>query len=429
MKKIAGFVLSIAVLASCHNADKKIVDPSFIDSLISHYSPSTAMVTNDSDISFWKRRMDALPDNFVNGPEYASALTTEFRLHGNICDLHKADSLFKRSNEANQEKEAGIFRTLASLATMQHQFQEADSFLRRAVKIEGNSVPNAFLDFDVSFELGRYTRAKNLLVSLQPGHSYGYLFRRSKLEHYYGSLDTAIACMLQAAKRAGNNNYLKQAALSNAGDLYIHNGRLKEACKLYTESVRTDASDFHSIMGLGWIALVHDKNDSLAEKIFQFVGMHTNTPDILLRLEQVAEATGDRAMQMRYADRFSKLVSDSGYGNMYNKYLIDLYTGILHQPERAVALAEKEMTVRSTPQVMAWYCWSLFCDHKPELAYQTYKQFVSGKPLEGLELYYMGKLMQGLQKQYNAQQFFEASYKNRYDLSPSKQKDLDEILD
>jgi len=56
-------------------------------------------------------------------------------------------------------------------------------------------------------------------------------------------------------------------------------------------------------------------------------------------------------------------------------------------------------------------------------------QFVSGKPLEGLELYYMGKLMAGLQRKYNAQQFLNAAYKNRYDLSPFKQKDLEHKLD
>jgi hypothetical protein len=41
----------------------------------------------------------------------------------------------------------------------------------------------------------------------------------------------------------------------------------------------------------------------------------------------------------------------------------------------------------------------------------------------------MGKLMKGLGKGYNAQQFFEAANKNRYDLSPAKIKDLDQNLE
>ena len=57
-----------------------------------------------------------------------------------------------------------------------------------------------------------------------------------------------------------------------------------------------------------------------------------------------------------------------------------------------------------------------------------YQQHVSGKPLEGLELYWMGKLMQGLKKGYNAEEFFKAAYKNKYDLSPGIVKDLQKNL-
>src|SRR5438093_12554285 len=113
---------------------------------------------------------------------------------------------------------------------------------------------------------------------------------------------------------------------------------------------------------------------------------------------------------------------------MYNKYLIDLYTGILHDPAKAEAIAKKELENRNTPQTYAWYVWSLFANNKKEEAYNTYEKFVSGKPLEGLELYWMGKLMQGLNKGYNAQQFFKAAEKNKYDLSPNKAKDLEKTL-
>jgi len=70
----------------------------------------------------------------------------------------------------------------------------------------------------------------------------------------------------------------------------------------------------------------------------------------------------------------------------------------------------------------------LFVNNKKEEAYKTYQQFVSGRPLEALELYWMGKMMKGLEKGYNAQQFFKAAQKNKYDLSPLMRKDLDKNL-
>jgi hypothetical protein len=116
------------------------------------------------------------------------------------------------------------------------------------------------------------------------------------------------------------------------------------------------------------------------------------------------------------------------YGNMYNKYLIELYTGILKEPAKAELIAAKELTNRSTPQTYAWYVWSLFCNNKKDDAYINFEKYVSEKPLEGLELYYMGKMMLGLNKGYNAKGFFRAAYQNKYDLSPGKVKDLEKNL-
>lgn len=429
MKNILAAFCLFLFISSCSNKEKAIVNASFADSLITHYSPSQFARTADSNLAFWKKRMESQPENYVNGPKYGSALLSRFRLYGEINDLLKADSLFKQSNKANQENEPGIFRTLASFAMLQHRFLQADSFLRKAIKIEGQSLANAFLDFDISFERGQYQHSKKILPALKSFNPYGYLFRRSKFEHYDGSLDSSISCMLQAADKAGNNNSLKQIALSNAADLYIHKGNLKQAYNLYTESIKIDASDLHSITGIGWIALVHDKNDSLAEKIFRFVHLQSHAPDALLKLEQLAEARGDSAAQIKYANEFATRAAQPMYGLMYSKYLIDLYTGILNEPAKALAIAEKEIINRPTPQTYAWYAWSLFCNNEKEMAYKVFKGGVSGKPLEGPELYYMGKMMQGMNKGYNAQEFFKAANKNRYDLSPAKQKDLEKNLE
>ena len=43
-------------------------------------------------------------------------------------------------------------------------------------------------------------------------------------------------------------------------------------------------------------------------------------------------------------------------------------------------------------------------------------------------MYWMGKMMKGLGKGYNTNEFFKAAEKNRYDLSPSMRKDLDDNL-
>lgn len=429
MKIISTVLFALLFVTSCHQSPKNIVSPSFADSLILNYQPSEMAQAAEANRVFWQGRMDSLPDNFVTGPKYAAALSSCFHLYGDIKDLCKADSLMKESNKANQGKEPGILRTLVSMAMLQHQFHQADSFLRKATQIDGRNIANTYLDFDVAFESGDMTKAKSLLKILEKDNSYGYLFRRSKYEHAEGSLDSAISYMILASEKNISNKYMRQAAISNAADLSMHKGNLSKAYSLYLQSIAIDGADFHSILGLGWIALVADKNDTLAEKIFQFVHKHNTSPDVLLRLEQIAEARNNSTIQKQYATEFVIQASKSNYGKMYNKYLIDLFTGILNKPGKAVILAEQEVINRPTTQVYAWYAWSLFCNNQKDKAYGIFKNFVSNKPLEGLELYYMGKMMQGIGKGYNAQLFFKAAYKNRYDLSPAKVKDLKESLE
>lgn len=427
MKIIVAAAVLVSALAACKHGQENIVSQQYTDSLIKFYSPSKIAATNKGDLSFWEKRMDSLPDNYVTGPKYASALALRFHLYGDIHDLLKADSLLKQSNIANHEKEDGILYALSNFAMQQHRFKEADEFVSKAIKAGDNKYGGKMMLFDAVFEAGQYAAAGNILKTTKPFDTYPSYFRRSKYEHYKGSIDSSIFYMMKAAEKSAGNVYLEQAAISNAADLNIHKGDLTEAYRLYKKSISKDAADFHSLMGIGWLALVHDKNDSLAFRIFSFVHDHIASPDPLLKMMQVEEFRGDSIAQRKWASMFAAQAGKPEYGLMYNKYLIELYTGILNNPFKAVELAQKEIENRATPQTYAWYVWALLNNNEKEKAFEVYNQYVSGKPLEGLELYYMGRLMQSLNKGYNAQQFFKAAYKNRYDLSPSKVNDLESM--
>lgn len=416
-------------MASCHRKEKAIVDPVYIDSLIKNYTLSETARMNEGDLAFWKKRMDSLPDNYVNGPKYASALALRFRLYGDIHDLIQADSLLKQSNAANQEKEDGLLYTLANLATLQHHFKESYGYAQKGINTGDNKYGGKMAIFDAVFELGAYDIAGGIIRTIKPDNTYPYYFRRSKYEHYHSSLDTAISYMLKAAAASQGNKYLEQAAISNAADLYIHAGDLQKSNDLFRKSIAIDAADFHSIMGIGWIALMHDNNDSLARKVFEFAHSHLLSPDPLLKLMYTFQQKKDSANEKKMANEFVAEASQPEYGQMYNKYLIDIYTSVLSNTQRAVELAKNETESRPTPQTYAWYAWALIKNNEKEKAGSVFSQFISGKPLEGLELYYMGKLMQESGKGYNAKEFFKAAWKNRYDLSPAQIADLEKNME
>jgi hypothetical protein len=429
LKQIITGIAMLFLFASCSNENKIIVSSTFIDSLINNYSDSVVNTSLVAELQFWKNRIAPANPGSINEMKYASGLVQRFHLTGDINDLITADSILFTADKAFDHKETGPNLALLRTSILQHRFKDADSILNRA-RIAGiKKYESAAMGFDVAFELGYYQLAETELKKMADPKDYGYNFRRAKLAHYKGEVDTAIAAMHRAAQVSGTNISLKQAALSNEGDLNLHNGHLQLANDLYVESIRLGATDLHSILGLGWIALMHDKNHSLAEKIFRFVQSQTKAPDVLFKLTQLADAGGDRVLQKKYATEFISIVTAPVYGNMYNKYILELYTGILHEPAKAEAIAQRELLNRTTPQTYAWYVWALHGNNKTAEAEKVYQQHVSGKPLEGLELFWMGKYMQAQNKGYNAQQFFKAAYKNRYDLSPSMVKDLKKLLE
>ncbi len=424
MKYLLAALCLVLFFASCNNSKSKIVDDVYADSLINHYTLPTQVKYSEEDLQFWKNRIDPKLPGQVNESKYAAALITRFHQFGDIRDVKEAEVILKNINKTYNSTLSSPFVALTSSAMLQHHFMQADSLLQKAKKIGIDGFTSNTLSFDVNFELGKYTDAAFYLKQLKKDKDYSYYFRRSKFDHLNANIDSAISAMLKAADLVKSTPYLRGIALSNAGDLYIHAGDLQKAADIYKDCIRLNTLDFHSLIGLGWVALVHDRNDTLAEKIFKFVQTKNKLPDPLFKLYQMAQARGDKILEKKYASEFIAKATDTSYGKMYNKYVIEIYIGILHEPAKAENLAKNELNNRATPQTYAWYAYTLCKNNKSAEAYQVFQQHVSGQPLEGLELYYMGVMMKGLGKGYDANEFFKAADKNKYDLSPDMAKDL-----
>ncbi|MDE3253644.1 MAG: hypothetical protein KGO92_12615 [Bacteroidota bacterium] len=421
------FTLSLA-FTGCRETTGPLVDTRFTDSLLTHYQPSAFEKMISQDLAFWKTRLAGEPGSYTALSRYSGDLVQRFHLYGDIQDLLTADSITNLLNDINHGEDAGTWRSKAALDITRHRFKEADNFVQKALSIGSEKYTSTLMSFDTRFELGSYTLAGQALKNCAATNEYGYFFRLSKWMHLQGETDSAIYYMKQAANWSGNSSYLLQTANSNLGDLYMHEGSLAKAAVLYRDNLQKNAADYHSLLGLGKIALMNDDNPAAAERIFRFIAAKNALPDPYYFIEWVAEQKGDTALQKQYARTYVEKTQNSHYGGMYHKYQIELYTGILHNPEKALELARDEIHNRATPQTYTWLVWALHKSGKDAEAMQVYKAHVSGKPLEALELFWIGKMMRDLGKNYNAEAFFKAAYKNRFDLSPEKQKELQDYL-
>lgn len=426
--KIVLITALISVVFYSCKSNSPIVEANFTDSLINNYQPSKQEIVANGDFEFWKSRMDSMLNSNSTALQFAGSLVNQFHMYGNINDLLAADSIYRSINAIEKEKEAGVLRSLSALSITRHRFQDALDYIKKALDLGSNKYASTLLYFDALFESGYYPQAEKTLKTTQSTNQYGYFFRASKYWHWKADFDSAVHNMFKAAELSGGNSSLKQTALTNAADLYLHEGKLKEAYKIYKASLQANAADYHSMQGMGRIALLHDDSIATAKRIFEFLESHTKSPDALFYLSWTAEAAKDSIQQKKYAEAFVLRANDSAYGNMYNKYLIEMYTGILHNYNKALAIAERELENRFTPQTNAWYVWCLYLAGQKEKAENVYKKHVSNKPLEALDLYWIGKYMKANSKAYNAQEFFKAAAKNKYDLSPAQVNELEEEL-
>ena len=284
-------LLFAAGFAGCSRNKKPLVSTDFIDSLITHYQEPAFSRANDSALIFWKNRMNPKLPGIVSEMKYAAALSLRFHLYGDFRDIETADSIVRKLDSVFKHRESTAQLYLMRNAILRHRFREAGEWFIRAKNNGLKKYDLLTASFDVDFELGRIFSAAAALKKFK-SEDYGYYFRRSKMDHLKGSLDSSIHAMEKAAQLEENSPWLEQIAFSNTADLLIHKGDLGKAAALYTQCLRLNGADFHSMSGLGWIALEEDHNDSLAERIFSFVHGKSKLPDALYKLTLMAESRG-----------------------------------------------------------------------------------------------------------------------------------------
>ncbi|HLF46497.1 MAG TPA: hypothetical protein VI548_08735 [Chitinophagaceae bacterium] len=425
MNRIIIFLSFLFFFSACNN--NKIANPEDYNVFLSDENRMKIPLENaNSEIDFWQNRLLADTGSYVNMLELASNHINRFKITGQANDLHIADSFYVRCLSKVKNTEPEIYFSIAQNAITQHRFQDAWAYLQLADSIGVNPYVIKLLKFDAAMEIGLFGEAEDNLNQVKNINEFDYLIRKAKSEDHYGHLDKAILLMEQALGKAesANKSSLILWAKSNLADMYGHAGRVEEAYKNYLDVLRLDSTFLYALKGIAWIAFSHDKNSKEAKRLLQYILTKTQMPDLYLTLAEIAEWEGDAELKKDYISKFVSIVENPAYVNMYNKYLIRIYAEELMDFDKALALAEKEVNNRPTPETYDWMAWVYYKKGEVNKANDLVNKFVLGKTHEPEALLHAAYILENTGEKKVAEKLFQECLDSSFELGPLNSEEI-----
>ena len=419
MNRIIAFFL-LVMLNACSN--KKIINPQDYNAFLSDDKRTEKQEKKiNTELSFWQNRLAKDTGSFVDMLQLASNHIKIFKTTGNVNELHIADSFYTLCLQKVRTTDPEIYFSYSQNAITQHRFKVAWESLMLADSIGVNPFILRLLKFDVAMEIGLYSLASKNIEELQDKTSFDYLIRKAKLEDHMGRLDNAIVLMEKALKEVESKGKKELVlwAKSNLADMYGHAGKVEDAYKNYVDVLKIDSNYLYALKGIAWISFSHDHNTQEAKRILYYILSQTNLPDLYLLLAEIAEWEKNKPVKDNYINKFLSTVENPAYGNMYNKYLITIYTTDKNDLNKALAIAEKEVNSRPTPETFDWLAWVYYKKGDIAKAYELINKNVIGKTFEPNSLLRTAYILRSHGDRQMSDKIFEECLTSSFELGPT----------
>jgi tetratricopeptide (TPR) repeat protein len=211
--------------------------------------------------------------------------------------------------------------------------------------------------------------------------------------------------------------------------MYGHAGRIEDAYQAYLSVLQKDANHDHSLKGIAWIALSHDKNPDEAKRIISLLAARSRIPEAHLLLAEIAALEGNEAERSIQVASFVDMTDNPGYRTMYAKYLALGYADYLNKPELSLAIAEVEIKNRPTPRSYDLKAWALLHLGRKEDAMFIAQKYVDGKTFEPDAAYHLGMIYHANGFDTEAEKLLEAAMESSFELGPMITRDIQKTLE
>ena len=378
------------------------------------------------DYQFWKEKLEKEPNQFPYLMKLAASQSQLFHVTGNIDYLIDAEKNLLCVNERTNYNKSGYLRALARNYVSQHKFKEALDLLKKAETIGENLKGTQKMLFDVYLELGNTKEAKHYLTTIKDFNDFDYLIRLAKWNDHQGHLDTAIKYMEKALSKAESSNLkgTKQWIYTNIADFYGHAGEIKKSYSYYLKALELNPNDAYSKKGIAWIVYSHEHNPEEALRILNKITEHYNTPAYYLLKAQIADYMGNKKQEKQNIDDYLAAVKNVKYGDMYNKYNVELFTENLKNLDSAFTLAQKEIHNRPTAQSYDLLAWTYYKKGDVQKALEIVDDHVVGKTFEPNAMYHIAKIYKANGENEKAQEIKTELKESTFELGPLKEKEI-----
>ncbi|MBL0740751.1 tetratricopeptide repeat protein [Chryseolinea lacunae] len=432
MKNKTVYVLSLAfpalLLLSC--SEKREQDITHRADYAPYLAPraDASLQQCNEEITFWKNKQQRTPDSETCRLRLAGLLSSRFMLTGDIEDVFVSDSLYQSVLASSGNENASVHRALAANAITQHQFGEAYQQIQKALAIGEGKAASLFMLVDVNLELGDYDGAQRALNKIATRNLFPYIVRKAKIKDHEGDLDSAIVLMETALVKAKDNASLLLWTQSNLADMYGHAGRVEEAYRLNLAILETNPDYDYALKGIAWIAFSHDHRYAEARSIALYINSKRATPDMHLLLAKIADAENNMEEKMKELRVFYSLATSPRYGDMYNKYLALVEVEEFSNPAKTIALAQREIHNRPTPQSYDLLAWGYYHDGKFAEALQVAEDFLVDKTFEPDVLYHLGMIYEANGQHGKGSDYLNRAKESSFELGPVVAKKIEKAL-
>jgi tetratricopeptide (TPR) repeat protein len=382
-----------------------------------------------TELVFWSDKYEESPNQVSYLSKMAGANNMLFEATGDVAYLYKTETYLTNANERFNYGRASTVRVLARNYISQHRFRESLELLEKAAVLgEGKTATNKML-FDVYMELGNYEAAEKKLTEIRDEKEFDYLIRLAKWYDHKGDLDGAILNMERATKLAeeSGNEGLKLWAYSNIADFYGHAGRLQDSYNNYLKVLEIDPNYSYALKGIAWITFSHERNSKEALRILDNVSKKHNTPDYLLLKAEIAEFDGNDKLKNSYLAQYFERMNEQEFGEMYNSYNAKLFADQPTNVDKSIALAEREISNRPTPQSYDLLAWAHLKSGQPEKALTIAQKYVEGKTYEPEAAYHLAEIYAANGQETKSKSFKSELLASVYELGPNTEKAIQKL--